>query len=65
MEDTLGREDFGTSLDGYDSLIIYDEEGIAKGDPNEEVYQGLPYPPKIYEIIDNSGKETADNYYDQ
>ena len=34
LEDALGSEDFGTSLDGYDSFINDDEEGIAKGDPN-------------------------------
>ena len=54
LEDALGSEDFGTSLDGYDSLINNDEEGIAKGDPNEEVYQGPTDSPEIDEIIYNS-----------
>ena len=42
MEDSLGREDFGTSLGGYDSFINYDEEVIAKGETNKEVNQGPP-----------------------
>ena len=33
MEDALGSKYFGTSLDGYDCLINYDEEDIAKCDP--------------------------------
>ena len=53
MEDALGRKDFGTSLDVYDSLINDDEEGIAKGEPNEEGYQGPPDYPEIDEIIDH------------
>ena len=32
----------------------YYEEGIAKGEPNKEGYQGPPDSPKIDEIIDNS-----------
>ena len=55
----------GTSLDGYDSFINDDEEGIAKGDPNKEGYQGPPYSPDIDEIINNSDEERADNSYDQ
>ena len=52
-------------MNGYDSLNIYDEEGIAKGDPNEAGYQGSPYSPEIDEIIDNSEKQRAANSYDQ
>ena len=65
LEDGLGSEDFGTSLDGYDSFINYDEEGIDKGDPNEEGYQGPPDYPEIYEIIDNSNEEREDSSYEQ
>ena len=65
MEDALGSEDFGTSLDGYYSFVNDDEEGIAKGDPNEEGYQGYPDSPDIDEIIDNSDEERSANYYDQ
>ena len=42
-----------------------DEEGIAKGDPNYEGYQGPPYYPDIDEIIDHSDEERASNSYDQ
>ena len=42
LEDALWSKDFGTSLYGYESFINDDEEGIAKGDPKEEGYQGLP-----------------------
>ena len=42
-----------------------DEVVIAKGDPNEEGYQGPPDYPGIDEIIDNSHEERAANYYDQ
>ena len=56
---------FGTSLDGYDSFINVDEEGIAKGDPNEEGYQGPPDSPDIDAIIYNSDEERAANSYDQ
>ena len=42
-----------------------DEEGINKGDPDEEGYQGPPDSPEIDEIIDNSDEERAANYYDQ
>ena len=35
MEYVIGSEDFGTSLDGYDSLINGDEGGIDKGDTNK------------------------------
>ena len=31
----LGSEDFGTSLDGYDSFMNDNEEGIAKGETND------------------------------
>ena len=57
LEVSLGSEDFGTSLDGYDSFIDDDEEGTAKGYLNEEEYQGLPYSPDIHNIIDNSDEE--------
>ena len=53
LEDVLGSNDVGTSLDGYDSLINDDEEGIAKFDSNKEGYQGPPDSPEIDEIIDN------------
>ena len=52
-------------MDGYDSFVNDDEEGIDKGDPIEEGYQVPPYSPEIYEIIDNSNEERAANYYDQ
>ena len=65
LESALGSEYFGTSLDGYDSFINDDEDGIAKGDPNEDVYQGPPDSPEIDEIIDNSDEERAANSYDQ
>ena len=48
MEYEIGSEDFGISLDRYDSFINYDEEGIAKGDPNKGRYQGTPDSPEIY-----------------
>ena len=38
LEYLLGSKEFDTSLGGYDSLINYYEEGIAKGDPNDEGY---------------------------
>ena len=65
LEDSLGSEDFGTSLDGYYSFMNDDEEGISKGDPNEEGYQGPRYYPEIDEIIDNSDEEMEANSYDQ
>ena len=65
LEDVLGSKDFGTSLDGYDSFVNDDEEGIAKFDPNKEGYQGPPYSPEIDEIIDNRDEERAANSYDQ
>ena len=43
----------------------YDKEGIAKGNPNEEVYQVHLDSPEIDEIIDNSDEERAANSYDQ
>ena len=43
LEDVLGSQDFGTSLDGYDYLINDDKYGIAKGNPNEWGYQRPPY----------------------
>ena len=52
-------------MDGYYSFINDDEEGVDKGDPNEEGYQGPPDSPYIYEIIDNSDEEIAANSYDQ
>ena len=57
LEDVLGSEDFGTRLDEYDSFINDDEEGIAKGDPNKEGYQGPPDSPETDDRIDNSDKE--------
>ena len=34
LESALGSEEFGNSLDGYESSMNDDEEGITKGDPN-------------------------------
>ena len=65
LEYVLGSEDFGSSLDGYDSFINDDEEDIAKCDPNEERYQGTPDSLEIYKIIDNKDEENLDNSYDQ
>ena len=65
LEYELGSENFGTSLYGYDSFINNDKEGIPKGDPNKERYQGPTYYPVIYEIIDNSDEESEAKYYDQ
>ena len=65
LEDKLGSEDFDNILYGYESFINDGEEGIAKGDPKEEGYQGLPDYPEIYEIIDNSDEESTANYYYQ
>ena len=48
------------------SLIMMKRvEGVSKGDPNEEEYQGPPYSPEIDEIIDNSDEERAANSYYQ
>ena len=52
-------------MDGYDSFINYDEEGIAKFDPNKDGYQGPPYYPEIDELIDNRYEERAANSYYQ
>ena len=52
-------------MDGYESFINYDEEGIYKVDPNEEGYQLHPDSPDTDEIIANSDKERAANSYDQ
>ena len=65
LEDALRSEEFGTSLDGYDSFMNGDEEGIFKGVPNKEGFQGPPDSTDINEIIDNSGEERAANSYDQ
>ena len=65
LEEALGSEDFGISLDVYDSFINNDEEGIAKVDSNDKGYQGLPDSPEIYETIDSRDEERAANYYDQ
>ena len=54
LEDVLRSKEFGSILDVYESFINYYENGIAKGDPNEEVYQGPTYYPDIYVIIDRS-----------
>ena len=51
-------------MDGCYYFIDYDYEGVAKGDPNEEVFQGPPNFPEIDEIIDNSDEERAANSYD-
>ena len=48
LEGAFGSEDFGTSLDGYDSIVDYNEEGITKGEPKEESYQGPPDSPDIH-----------------
>ena len=65
LEDVLGSENFGTSLDVYESFMNDDEEGVAKGGPNKEGYQGPTDSPEIDEIIDNSNEERAANSYDQ
>ena len=65
LEDIIGSKDFGTSLYVYESLINDDEGGVAKGENNEEGYQGPPYPPEIDEIMDNSDEERSANSYDQ
>ena len=65
LEDVIVSKEFGTILDGYDYFINDDEEGITKGEPNEEGYQVPSDLPEIYEIIDNSDKERVDNSYDQ
>ena len=52
-------------MDGYDFFVNDDKEGISKGDPNKEGYQGSPASPDIYEIIDNSDEEKEAKYYDQ
>ena len=38
LEDALGSEEFGASLNGYESFINDDEEGTSKGGLNEEEY---------------------------
>ena len=53
-KNAVGSKDFGTSLDGYESLINDDEEGIVKGDHNKEGYQGPPDYTEIDEIINSS-----------
>ena len=65
LEYLIEIKDLGTSLDGYESFINDDEEGIGKGHPNKEGHQGPPDPPGIDEIIDNSYEERAANYYYQ
>ena len=65
LEDALGSEELGTSLDGYDFFIDDNEEGIYKGDPNKEGYQGPPDYPEIDEIIYNSDEERSTISYDQ
>ena len=52
-------------LDGYDSFINDDEEGIDKGKINEDRYQGPPDSSDIDEIIDNCDGKRLANYYDQ
>ena len=46
-------------------MINDDEEGIAKGDPNKEVYQGPPDYPDIDEMINNSDEERVANSYEE
>ena len=65
LRDVLGSEYFGTILDGYDSLVNYYENGITKGDTNEEGYQVPPDSSDIDEIIYNSDEEREANSYDQ
>ena len=57
MEYSLVSEEFGTSLDGYDSFSNGDEEGTVEGDPTEEEYQGIPDPPEIDDIMDKVMKK--------
>ena len=52
-------------MDGYGSFINDDKEVTAKGDTNEEEYQGILDSPEIYDIIDNSDEERSENSYDQ
>ena len=52
LEAALVSENFGTSLDVYDSFINDNEGGTAKGNPNEEDYQGLPDYLELDEVID-------------
>ena len=56
LEDVLVSKDFGNSLNGYYSFINDEKGGISEGDTNEEGYQGPPYSPEIYDIIDNSNE---------
>ena len=65
LKHTLGSKDFGTSLDGYNPFINDYEEGIAKGEPNKEGYQGPPYSPDIDKTMDNSNQEREAKYYEQ
>ena len=58
LEDALGSEDFGTSLDVYEYFINDADGGAVKGDLNEQEYQGIPDSPNRYE-------ERAMNSYDQ
>ena len=61
MEYVLGKKDFGTSLDGYESFLNFDKEGIATCYLNEEGYQVHPDSPEIYAIMDNINKVRAYN----
>ena len=36
----MGSKDFGTGLGVYDSFIDEFDDGINKGDPNEDEYKG-------------------------
>ena len=40
LEDVMGSKDFGTGLGVYDSFINEFDDGITKGDPNEDGYKG-------------------------
>ena len=36
LEGATGGDNFGTSLDGYDTSINYDEDDITQSDNNED-----------------------------
>ena len=65
LEDGLRGKDVGNTLDVYYYLVNDDEQVIAKGEPNKEVYQGTPDSLYIYEILDNCDEQREANYYDQ
>ena len=45
--------------------LMMTKGGIAKGEPNKEVYQGTPDSLYIDEIIYNCDEQREANYYDQ